>query len=135
MRTSARGGSIQQIENSTLHEHVTETSSLSFAGASRGSEYLANAMAEVHQKFGISKKVVAPTTNNGANYFSTFNRFGVTEGDSDREAEEKDDKIVESTPILVEEALEVTGLLPKHRRCGAHTVNLLASRAWKRFLA
>jgi hypothetical protein len=77
----------------------------------------------------LTPQVVTTTTDNGANYVSAFNQFGVAEDDKERE--EEDPELVNSTPILVGEALEGTNhdiLLPKHRRCGAHTVNLLASK-------
>lgn len=93
-------------------------------------EFLADAIAELHQEFGISRKVVATTTDNGSNYVSAFNQFGVVD-DKEGEEEEEDHELVRSTPILVGEALEGTNcdiLLPKHRRCGAHTLNLLASK-------
>ena len=85
-------------------------------------------MAEFHQEFGISRKAVATTRNNGADYVSVFNLFGVTEGDSDREAEEEDAEVVDSTSILVEEVLDYDSLLPKHGRCWAHKVSLLACK-------
>ena len=91
-------------------------------------------MAELHQEFAISRKVVATTTNNGAKYASAFNQFGVTEGGSDRETEE-DDEVVEPTPILVEEALDHHSLLPKRRGYGLTRRTCWRLRPQKRFLA
>ena len=78
-------------------------------------------------------QVVSTTTDNGANYISAFNR------NSERDAEQQeqevvDPEVVHTSTILVADALEEVNQqeevvqLPKHRRCAAHTVNLLSSR-------
>lgn len=78
----------------------------------------------------LTPQVVTTTTDNGTNYISAFNQFGVAE--EHKKKEEEDPELVNSTPILVGEALEGTTnhdiLLPKHRRCATHTVNLLVSK-------
>uniref|UniRef100_UPI00358E8F2E uncharacterized protein n=2 Tax=Myxine glutinosa TaxID=7769 RepID=UPI00358E8F2E len=142
---------------------------------SQTGQYLAEAISELHDDFGIKRKVVSTTTDNGANYISSvetcektnrrqqdrkrksitsvsevetevdrkwketeteaLDHYGALGHDDEQlDVVEVDPEVVQTNTILVVDALEEVDQqeevvhVPKHRRCAAHTVNLLASR-------
>uniref|UniRef100_UPI00358F4092 uncharacterized protein n=1 Tax=Myxine glutinosa TaxID=7769 RepID=UPI00358F4092 len=102
---------------------------------SQTGQYLAEAISELHDDFGIKRKVVSTTTDNDANYISALNHYGALGRDDEQlDVVEVDPEVVQTNTILVVDALEEVDQqeevvhVPKHRRCAAHTVNLLASR-------
>ena len=100
-------------------------------------DYLAQALLDLHQEFGLSRgKVVSTTTDNGANYVAAFKKLYADAGAADADAAEPvpdavgDDgalDIVEVEEALQDADAEIQLDLPKHNRCGAHTVNLMAT--------
>lgn len=104
-----------------------------FSQESQTKVLLGQVIFDVHQDFGLGHKVVATTTDNGANYVAAFKHFGVegvpVEG---REEEEDLEEVVIGRPADVHDQLEDEGEetlleLPKHYRCAAHTINLMAT--------
>jgi hypothetical protein len=101
--------------------------------------YLGKAMMELHQDFGLTNKVVGTTTDNGKNYISAFKLFAANVDiipviDDDEDEEDEEDEVDETRAVvMVGEALdadvedEVLAELPKHHRCAAHTLNLMAT--------
>jgi hypothetical protein len=100
-------------------------------------DYLAKAVVDLHQDFNLSGKLVSTTTDNGANYVAAF-KIMYAEAVEDIQPVERpieEDPAGEEEPVAlvgVEEALqaaegEIQLDLPKHNRCSAHTVNLLAT--------
>ncbi|KAG0710623.1 hypothetical protein GWK47_022410 [Chionoecetes opilio] len=91
---------------------------------------LAQAIFDVHHEFGLGNKVVATTTDNGANYVAAFKYFGVGNMPVEEE-EEQDPEVVVGQPAnlhaQLEEVAPAVVKLPKHYRCGAHTLNLIAT--------
>ena len=96
---------------------------------------LAQVIYDVHQDFGLGHKVVATTTDNGANYVAAFKHFGVedvpVEGDQEEE-EEYLEEVVIGRPLDVHDQLEDRGEatlfeLPKHHCRAAHTINLMTT--------
>ncbi|KAG0728223.1 hypothetical protein GWK47_032944 [Chionoecetes opilio] len=113
---------------------------------------LAQAIFDVHHEFGLGNKVVATTTDNGANYVAAFKYFcnartrnKQTNNDGKtlathfgvgnmpvEEEEEQDPEVVVGQPAKLHAQLEEVApavvKLPKHYRCGyAHTLNLIAT--------
>uniref|UniRef100_A0A3Q2YRB0 HAT C-terminal dimerisation domain-containing protein n=1 Tax=Hippocampus comes TaxID=109280 RepID=A0A3Q2YRB0_HIPCM len=89
-------------------------------------QLLAEVIRDVHQEFGIVKKVVATTTDNGTNYVAVLNAFG--------EPQEEDEEVLPGQPGDVQGHLDGEDVdaeprvaLPPHRRCSAHTLNLMAT--------
>ncbi|KAG0718858.1 hypothetical protein GWK47_007454 [Chionoecetes opilio] len=89
-----------------------------------------------HSEFGITRKIVATTTDNGANYCAAFAHFGDNQDDPLAVAPEHEDPdggdvaIVSVHDLLeeeVEDEAEDLPKLPTQRRCAAHTLNLLAT--------
>lgn len=109
-------------------------------------DVLAEVMTEVHSKFSLQDKVTRTTTDNGSNFVKAFVQFGKKPDllptpdfqeedivDSDLLEEGLPEMIEETEPeefIPVQEVLEQNddiSILPKHMRCAAHTMNLVAS--------
>ena len=115
------------------------------------SDVLAQAMVGVHAKFNIQQKVTRTTTDNASNFVKAFVDYGaecgivpdhpvVTSDDDDDEVakdqetqlDENDDDVLQVVPVS--EVLAVPSPddadeygLPKHMRCAAHTLNLVAT--------
>ncbi|KAG0710885.1 hypothetical protein GWK47_021863 [Chionoecetes opilio] len=90
----------------------------------------------INSEFGITRKIVATTTDNGANYCAAFAHFGDNQDDPLAVAPEHEDPdggdvaIVSVHDLLeeeVEDEAEDLPKLPTQRRCAAHTLNLLAT--------
>ncbi|KAG0721816.1 hypothetical protein GWK47_045672 [Chionoecetes opilio] len=99
-------------------------------------ELLANEIYKINSEFGITRKIVATTTDNGANYCAAFAHFGDNQDDPLAVAPEHEDPdggdvaIVSVHDLLeeeVEDEAEDLPKLPTQRRCAAHTLNLLAT--------
>jgi hypothetical protein len=127
-------------------------------------EYIAQMLDHIQTKFRIQGSVVRTTTDNGANFVSSFKLFGkqmmgiqvLPEPDPEEDAIAEDiesmsqeavqDLVVlnvedafirtvndEPVPIQLHDALaeedevNLRYNLPKHARCAAHTLNLIAS--------
>ncbi|KAL1246567.1 hypothetical protein QQF64_034612 [Cirrhinus molitorella] len=107
-------------------------------------DVLGSALNDIHCEFGIEKKIVRTTTDNGSNFIKAFREYGEQQQDennncasseteedacSDEDEQEEegvDVDFIEVTPILMED----DGLqfqLPKHHRCACHLLNLVAT--------
>lgn len=83
---------------------------------------------DIHQEFGLGGKVVATTTDNGANYIAAFKHFGVEDNDipikGEASEEESDPEVITliGKPANVYDQLQEfedeDNELPKHFRCG-----------------
>lgn len=110
---------------------------------------LAKALSEVHKEFKIQNKIVWTVTDNAAYFVKAFNCFGedlaaATDNpepdvDDDGATEEEDEPGSTSPPAAARESSDedddmepepLSALedprLPPHRRCMAHTLNLIA---------
>jgi hypothetical protein len=116
----------------------------------------AEAMTDVHSKFGLQEKLRRTTADNGSNFVKAFNQFSSkaeTLPDLPVAAEvlDTDEADLMSEPALlqfldepesetfipVEDILqqnEHVTILPKHMRCAAHTFNLVATADAERAL-
>uniref|UniRef100_A0A8C5EC83 HAT C-terminal dimerisation domain-containing protein n=1 Tax=Gouania willdenowi TaxID=441366 RepID=A0A8C5EC83_GOUWI len=88
-------------------------------------DVLAKALSEVHKEFRIQNKIVCTVTDNAANFVKAFNCFAedfpAADEDPDPDSLDEEDDM-EPEPLS---ALE-DPRLPPHRRCMAHTLNLVA---------
>uniref|UniRef100_A0A3Q2Z3R4 Uncharacterized LOC109529306 n=1 Tax=Hippocampus comes TaxID=109280 RepID=A0A3Q2Z3R4_HIPCM len=95
-------------------------------------ELLGEVIHDIHQEFGIANKVVATTTDNGANYVAAFDAFG--EQKERLVVQEEDEEVLTAQLCDVQGQLDAEDndsnphlTLPPHRRCCVHTMNLLAT--------
>uniref|UniRef100_A0A667Y9Y9 BED-type domain-containing protein n=1 Tax=Myripristis murdjan TaxID=586833 RepID=A0A667Y9Y9_9TELE len=84
-------------------------------------DVLAKVLADVYKEFKIQNKIVCTVTDNASNFVKAFNCFGESSAPA-CEDEDDDDDGIEPAPLS---ALE-DPCLPSHRRCLAHTLNLVA---------
>ncbi|XP_076039256.1 uncharacterized protein LOC143024346 [Oratosquilla oratoria] len=99
---------------------------------SQTAEYLARSLSKLHEDFSISSKILCTTTDNDTNYVSAFVNFAqedvvIQPGEDKPDEELADEPQVISMEEALDQADEAEVSLPKHQRCGAHTLNLLAS--------
>ncbi|KAF2366176.1 HTH CenpB-type DNA-binding domain [Trinorchestia longiramus] len=112
---------------------------------------LARAIEDIHMQFGIQDKTSSITSDNGSNFLKAFRLFGESEQecsqlqstsckapqnesncDSDVE-DDADDTVIEDVATILdqgEQSSELNGehcTLPRHIRCAAHTLNLIAT--------
>lgn len=96
-------------------------------------ELLANELYAINSDFAITRKIVATTTDNGANYCAAFSHFGGTQDVPVPAAEDHDPDgggvdIVDVHDLLEGQEFDADlPMLPTQRRCAAHTLNLLAT--------
>ncbi|XP_076052167.1 uncharacterized protein LOC143031784 isoform X2 [Oratosquilla oratoria] len=89
---------------------------------------IAKVISDVHDDFGLSHKLTATTTDNGTNYCAAFSHFGVEDVPVEG-GEKPDPEVVDGQPGDLHDQLQEAANyhLPTHYRCGAHTVNLIAT--------
>lgn len=87
---------------------------------------LSEKMNELQDDFGIGRKIVSTTTDNGANYVAAMVMCAGNTPQPDTEVEEPTLNLV--TEFLEEAEQQNMENIPVYRRCAAHTVNLLASK-------
>ena len=107
---------------------------------SHTADVLAEVLSDIHSEFGIRRKIVKTTTDNGSNFVKAFSVFGpAATASSDDEDDDNDDPEAEgeSTNDADTEMLDVTASfndnnpqeceLPPHQRCACHTLNLVST--------
>ncbi|CAL4170571.1 unnamed protein product, partial [Meganyctiphanes norvegica] len=117
-------------------------------------DVIAGEIASVHQRFNIQAKVVSTTTDNARNFVKAFSVFSGDndllpiepeevsepddadpESDDDQNNDENDDVDIRDLHeglLLLSDQVAEDVMLPKHRRCAAHTLNLVATTDLKK---
>lgn len=95
-------------------------------------DVLATTLNDIHTEYGIRKKVVRTTTDNGSNFLKTFQVFSVDNNEAEEEGKEDEEgnemegvKFVDMTSILDDNDI-FEFELPKHQRCACHLLNLVS---------
>ncbi|XP_076028521.1 uncharacterized protein LOC143017620 [Oratosquilla oratoria] len=125
------GSTVSWLDKATL-ERTTAVLGMKEVKESQTAEYLARSLSKLHEDFSISSKILCTTTDNGTNYVSAFVNFAqedvvIQPGEDKPDEELADEPQVISMEEALDQADEAEVSLPKHQRCGAHTLNLLAS--------
>jgi hypothetical protein len=92
-------------------------------------------MSSIHSQFGLQEKVRRTTTDNGSNFVKAFDKLGskdIVPPNVDADVSEQDEELLADAEVFlaVEDILEGdedVSILPKHMRCAAHTMNLVAA--------
>jgi len=100
-------------------------------------DVIAGALDDIHAEYGITRKIVRTTTDNGANFVKAFSMFSAPSQDdtyADADDASDDDGDATTEPVDVYSTLSETDSqsegeysLPRHQRCGCHTLNLVAT--------
>ncbi|XP_076038565.1 uncharacterized protein LOC143023828 [Oratosquilla oratoria] len=125
------GSTVSWLDKATL-ERTTAVLGMKEVKESQTAEYSARSLSKLHEDFSISSKILCTTTDNGTNYVSAFVNFAqedvvIQPGEDKPDEELADEPQVISMEEALDQADEAEVSLPKHQRCGAHTLNLLAS--------
>ncbi len=92
-------------------------------------DILAEALENIHAEYNIQFKVLGTVTDNGSNFCKAFKLFGEVETQDSGMEEDGDDTLVfQGISDILEEDEEVLHHLPRHHRCAAHTINLVATK-------
>jgi hypothetical protein len=132
------GVTIHWIDSDTLDRKSACLALRRFRG-SHTYDAIASVLDDIQSEFGIRRKIVRTTTDNGSNFVKAFSIFGdKTEQTNDLHSNDDDDEDGEET----DEGAEVFDLsasfdnfgnhsfeyqLPRHQRCACHTLNLIAT--------
>jgi hypothetical protein len=146
------GVTVHWIDQQTL-ERRSACLALRRMKGSHTYDAIAAELHDIHSKFGIKRKIVKTTTDNGSNFVKAFSVFGVGDSenldtdDSEEENDEDEDDSHQGTHEMQEDELQdpVNGFdvhhaicqhdddedeiyqLPRHQRCACHTLNLIAT--------
>ncbi|CAI6375767.1 unnamed protein product [Macrosiphum euphorbiae] len=90
-------------------------------------------MESVYTVFDINDKIVFSTTDNGSNFVKSFKVY--ESDDFDISDENTDGTAYVNIADLFDEAEDIDYILPKHHRCAAHTLNLIATNDIEKELA
>jgi hypothetical protein len=98
-------------------------------------DVIAEHLEAIHSEFGIRRKIVRTTTDSGSNFVKAFTTFGEPQVDVNSEDESNDESgddlgaenvtVVDLSTVLDENTPEYE--LPRHQRCAAHSLNLVAT--------
>jgi len=90
---------------------------------------LTEELQNIFKKFKIHNKITSVVTDNGSNFIKAFRVFGINDDEDDENINEESADEIDAV-MLTDILDDVTNriVLPPHRRCASHTLNLLASK-------
>jgi len=92
---------------------------------------LAEELQNIFMKFKIQNKITCVVTDNGSNFIKAFRVYGIDDDEDDENINEESTDEIEAVMLTdILDDIDITGriVLPPHRRCASHTLNLLASK-------
>ena len=97
-------------------------------------DVIAAVLEDIHTQYGIRRKIVRTTTDNGSNFVKAFSVFADHNNSNDITVtdEDTDDDDIEEVDVFdVSDALSASDHaeyhLPRHQRCACHTLNLIST--------
>lgn len=97
-------------------------------------DVIASCLEDIHTQYGIRRKIVRTTTDNGSNFVKTFSVFAdhnsntVTDEDSDDDDGNGEVDVFDVNDTLTSSESDDQFHLPRHQRCACHTLNLISTR-------
>jgi KRAB domain-containing zinc finger protein len=102
-------------------------------------DIIAKMLEEIHKEFRIEGKIVRTTTDSGSNFVKAFSVFGEKKEEyENNEIDSEEEDVI--NPDSATDVLSVTDVfssnmqddgeytIPKHQRCGCHSLHLIASK-------
>ncbi len=131
------GITVHWIESDTL-ERKSACLALRRMKGSHTFDVIASVLEDIHTEFGIRRKIVMTTTDNGSNFVKAFSVFGETAKNSIQDnADEDVDNEEDSSDSESVDVYDVSRIftdndaheyhLPRHQRCACHTLNLIST--------
>jgi hypothetical protein len=124
------GVTVHWIDQETLHRQSACLALRRMKGL-HTFDAIAAILEDIHTEFGIRRKLIRTTTDNGSNFVKAFSVFGQKiEDDDDNDTEQEDEIDSDAAVYDVSEALGRISThdyqLPRHHRCACHTLNLVS---------
>jgi len=85
---------------------------------------------DIFSNYRISDKIVGVITDNGSNFKKAFKEYGVTVDDILQQTEDSDEEQIDDLNDLsdtLNEILKGSTILPPHKSCASHFLNLIAT--------
>ena len=131
------GVTVHWIDNATL-ERKSAYLALRRMKGRHTYDMIAGALDDIHTEYGIGRKIVRTTTDNGSNFVKAFAVFSHGDENADDDVgsddEPGDDNDADAATVDVYSTLsegesQSDGeiVLPRHQRCACHTLNLIAT--------
>ena len=124
------------INPTTLLRHKAALACKRFKGR-HTYDVIASEIDHIHSLYGLSTKVTSTVTDNGSNFvkaFAVYQPQPLSDDDDDDANDDEEVTFADVTDVLNTAAGDEEIVLPPHRRCASHTLNLISCNDVEKWL-